>query len=476
MKNMKKLLSVALILVLALALCAPALAVDEPEVADITINIEVPAGTTAPAEKYTVYKIFSASVGTETTGQDITNPTGTGSTFENVAYTIENTSPFFSTVESFKEGTVFDLKKTPDNTTTYVVTLKDGATYDAADLATALKAVIDSDVDTSSVRVVNDQPSGFTVENTGYYLILSSLGSKMVVDTIGQGDMSIKTKNELPTLDKKIKAIEDGTVAEGSKSGTAAYGKTVTFAIEVAVPATAVGSMTVHDEMNENLTYVGLAEGAPATEVETKAHTACTKEFLISAETVAANLGQTVTIEYTATLKDGAPVDTAIGNTAYLTYSEYTTPKSEVEVYTYEFDLVKTTSDYTVLPGAKFTLYKVVGENDVLLRENIEVGTATISGLASGSYKLIETEAPKGYNKLTTPVEFTIENASLKATIAGEGENRTWTSGGVQVTNLTGAELPSTGGIGTTIFYIVGGLLVVAAGVVLVARKRVNDK
>ena len=99
-------------------------------------------------------------------------------------------------------------------------------------------------------------------------------------------------------------------------------------------------------------------------------------------------------------------------------------------------------------------------------------GKATVKGLDSDTYYLGETKQPNGYNKLAKRVEFTIGTENLKTTMTGN----TWAegNGGVHVVNLTGAELPSTGGIGTTVFYIVGSILLVGAGVLLVVRKRMS--
>lgn len=83
-----------------------------------------------------------------------------------------------------------------------------------------------------------------------------------------------------------------------------------------------------------------------------------------------------------------------------------------------------------------------------------------------------ETKAPDGYNKLNGRVKVEIKDENLTAISAEDGSK--WNDGGVRVINKTGNELPSTGGIGTTIFYVVGGVLVVGAGVLLVTRKRMN--
>ena len=107
----------------------------------------------------------------------------------------------------------------------------------------------------------------------------------------------------------------------------------------------------------------------------------------------------------------------------------------------------------------------------------IEAGRATVKGLdANTTYWLEETEAPAGYNKLSGRVEVKIEDSNLTTTM--DKDDNTWGSGdgGVHITNNTGAELPSTGGMGTTIFYIIGSVLVLAAVVLLIVRKRMSDR
>lgn len=83
-----------------------------------------------------------------------------------------------------------------------------------------------------------------------------------------------------------------------------------------------------------------------------------------------------------------------------------------------------------------------------------------------------EITAPTGYNLMKERVEVKIEDANLDAELEGD----VWTEGGVQVINQTGAELPSTGGIGTRIFYVVGSIMVIAAAVLLVTKKRMSSK
>ena len=203
-----------------------------------------------------------------------------------------------------------------------------------------------------------------------------------------------------------------------------------------------------------------------------------------------------ITVTYSATLNAQAEIATATNdNTTWLTYGENN--KTELAVTrtsTFEFDLVKTDSSNKLLNGAEFKLYdqetggneiKLVKDGDVyrpVVTENekaadgavivVSGGKVTIQGLDSDTYYLEETKQPDGYNKLASRVEVKIETGNLKTDMTDD----TWNEGdgGVHVVNLTGAELPSTGGIGTTIFYIVGGILLVGAGVLLVVRKRMS--
>ena len=113
-------------------------------------------------------------------------------------------------------------------------------------------------------------------------------------------------------------------------------------------------------------------------------------------------------------------------------------------------------------------------------------GKATFEGLKEGTYYLEEITAPKGYNKLKDPVEVKIEptydttNGTLDASVAGckliqDAPDSHYYQ--VQsISNKAGAVLPSTGGIGTTIFYVLGSILVLGAAVLLIVKKRMKDQ
>ncbi len=234
-----------------------------------------------------------------------------------------------------------------------------------------------------------------------------------------------------------------------------------------------------------------------------------------------------IIITYNATVTGGIAIDAANTNTATLTYKKQTTTSS-AKVYSWSFDVLKYTGDlkstYTKLADATFTLSKApaaapaegtaeapavlkfikVSDTEYLYDARVQdaaitapddttaeviivdaitttsTGTFVIKGLDEGEYIMTETSAPDGYNTLKDPVTVTITS-----TASGEDEemalSKTFTpvttvegKDYVAVLNNSGAELPSTGGIGTTIFYIVGSILVVVAGVLLVVKKRMG--
>lgn len=221
--------------------------------------------------------------------------------------------------------------------------------------------------------------------------------------------------------------------------------------------------------------------------------------------------GTLVTITYTAKVGVGAEDQTITYgtdgnvNTATLAWTDVTNGNGSLEskatIYTYEFDLVKTgpsakdadnndTGVYTLLSGAKFKLFTdeactkgiTLDTNNVVSNasENAEAtefevtdGKITVKGLKDGTYYLQETVAPAGYNKMAGTKELTITDNNLTATgLSGQTYTSTTETngGGVHIINNSGTELPSTGGIGTTIFYVIGGILVIGAGVLLVPR------
>ena len=233
-----------------------------------------------------------------------------------------------------------------------------------------------------------------------------------------------------------------------------------------------------------------------------------------------------ITVEYTAKLNENAVLGSAGNpNKVYLEYSNNPnksesgenhetgkTPEDTVIVFTYQTIINKVDSENKPLTGAAFKLEKLIKGKDgaadtwTTVKEfTVDETTTsfTFSGLDDGQYKLTETKTPAGYNTID-PIYFVIEathdvtadaptlktlNAYLtdangnKQTEMKDGESVNIDLGTVDLTagsitttvvNKSGSELPSTGGIGTTIFYVLGGVLVLAAVVLLVTKKRMS--
>ena len=341
----------------------------------------------------------------------------------------------------------------------------------------------------------------------GYYVVSTTAGSLCVLNTNGS-DLKIDEKNEAPTIDKKI---------DGSKStNDAAIGDVVNYTVTIHAKKGATGYVLT-DTMTKGLTFnrdsltvkVGattLAENTHYTVAVDAAATDGSTKFTVTFKDTYLNTidGDTdIVVSYTATVnKDAVIGTTGNTNTAQLKYGNNSTVESTTTTYSYKFDLVKTDNSKKLLTGAKFKLYdsqtsttpvkliKDATTGNYRVAETSESGAVdeividsfkavTISGLNKKTYYLEETLAPAGYNKLTErqSVELGKEGFVADATINNSGsEGATWTEGGVQVINNTGATLPSTGGMGTTLFYVIGGGLMVAAVVLLVTKKRMENK
>jgi fimbrial isopeptide formation D2 family protein/LPXTG-motif cell wall-anchored protein len=248
--------------------------------------------------------------------------------------------------------------------------------------------------------------------------------------------------------------------------------------------------------------------------------------YLNSNSTIKA--GDPITITYSATINSKA-VDTTINNEAKLVYSNDPTSnttntgndtKKEVNVYSFNIDITKYVTDSdTKLGNAVFVLFKGTESDKKYLKQDAttkvitwvsdqsqatpfttssetdKLGTVSIDGLAAGTYYLEETTAPAGYNKLANPITIV-----LTATKNTDGSLSTWSAKvdnttvtdqnadsslktylndsaktlTIGVENSTGSLLPSTGGMGTTIFFVAGGILVVGAMILLIARWRMK--
>ncbi len=499
MKKFSKFLGIALIVALVLSFGASAFA------ASITITRDESYDGSS-GRTYTAYKVFDA-VYTELTGTNSQEDKDPAYTPEDaaVAYTMATDSAWVSVLwDTTKDVAVdgqtwFNVALSADGSV-YVVTLVDGvADSDAADIAAFLEANLPENVTGTTIT----PGTAATVAN-GYYLIVASDGATNL--TLVTTDVTIVEKN---TYIVTTKETEETSYSVGD---TIEY----TATVEVPADASLTDPIILHDEMDEVLAFdadsvAATVDGDEFTGFSVltgtdMSDTTCT--FEISIPVTSAILGKTITFTYEAELTSAAvDPDTGFINELFGEKNGYTTTPDTPQVYDFDFDFVKeftgSSSDLTAVFQVRTDTddadtaitWTSAGEDGgyVVADSTITGGVTDITmtngqkvnfaGLAEGTYYLVEISTSSGYNLLDGLVTVTItdtttynDDGSIKAIsheVAYEGGGVSGT-GTVTVTNNAGTVLPSTGGIGTTIFYVIGAVLVIAAGVVLVTRRRMN--
>lgn len=351
----------------------------------------------------------------------------------------------------------------------------------------------------------------------GYYLVDSSVGTLCSLDTT-KPTVEIKEKNGVPSVEKKV---YNGT--DYDDSNNANIGDTISFQTTINVKKGATNYI-LHDKMSKGLTYV------KSTNTTVHAYglngymwaDASQPKLDVDYEIKKDNLGDdcsfhiefknsylekhaaeeyVIHIAYNAILNENAVIagegnknETWLkyGENNYLETTHPTTTTKTFEMNVFKFYIDKNDSNTEKgLADAKFTLSKNQngtdpiklidkGSNTYRVAKTDETNTITevitpdngrftIQGLGAGTYYLTETKQPAGYNKLSGPVTVVIDETGLVK--VGESE-----ANPVKVENKSGTVLPSTGGAGTTIIYLIGGALVLGSGVVLVTKRRVKGK
>ncbi len=474
---MKKTMSVLLALVLLLALSVPAMAAGE---GTITINNAVVGQT------YTIYEILYLESYNPAEGSE--------------AYAYKATTAWNEFINSDGiKGTYMDVDAQG------YVTWKDGA--DAAAFAKLARAyAADNSIGNQGSEKAETTTIEFTGLELGYYLVDSTLGTLCSLDTTNP-TVFIDEKNAEPSNVKTVE--EDSTGAYGS-TNDADIGQTVNFKSTITAQAGAE-NYVFHDKMSGGLTF-GAVTSVTLKRVDAEAATVdpenyevktsnpkdgCTFEIVFTqtfCDTLKAN--DKIEISYTATVNEKAVVGgNGNPNESHLSYGDQnhptTTPPSTTTTYTWKIDVLKYTmkgDEEVKLADAVFTLSKSIDGTDpiALISEGNNVyrvaktgetgitqittdatGAFTIKGLDSDTYYLTEIAQPAGYNKLADPIKVVIDDHGTV------NYNNNYT-GTVRVENKSGAELPSTGGVGTTVFYVVGGLMVLLAVVLLVTRKKMS--
>ena len=470
-KTFKKLFAALLAAALVLAMAVPAFAVTNATKGSITIS------KTVKDETYTIYRMFK-----------LDSYNAESNTY---SYTVESDWEGF-----FKTGAGGNyITLDGQNHPTWTAADENDSTTVAAFAKAALAWAADKKISGTKETATGDTVT-FSDLGLGYYLVDSSLGALCGLNTTTP-NVTIEEKNGQPTIEKKVKSHYDGW----AEKNTAKIGDTVEFKIVVHVEAGAQ-SYKVADTMSDGLTFNSSSlkvtyKDAPATANSDytlepgKNGTTFTLTFKDSY--VADKVGEAIVVTYNATLNEKAVV-TGNKNKATLGYGTNKTVESETTTYTYEFDLVKVDgATKKLLNGAEFKLYdaenggsvikvvpvaggyRVANGDETGAVDTIKVnGKVHISGLDKTTYWLEETKAPDGYNMLTERKPVSLTNGSNNTTLTSS----TWSEAdhGVAVENNAGTVLPSTGGMGTTLFYVIGGGLMVAAVVLLVTKKRMEHK
>ena len=311
-----------------------------------------------------------------------------------------------------------------------------------------------------------------------------------IVDTTPTNPAAIvNEKNPDHTLDKKVQ--EDSNSSWG-KENSAQIGDTVNFQTTIIVKKGAK-NLIMHDKMEDGLSFnadsvaiASLTKGTDYTVVTTGLTDGCTFEIRFEQsylDTITADT--TLTVTYNAVLNKSADITNGEKNDAKITWGDASnTEWSETVTKTYQFDILKYAAndiEKNPLAGATFQLkdandnvvklvkvsdteYRVANGNEAGAVDEfttVASGKIVIKGVDLDKYTLVETAAPAGYNKLKDPVEVTVPETNALT---------------VEVPNASGTELPSTGGMGTTIFYVLGSILVIGAAVLLVTKKRMSMK
>ncbi|SFC26143.1 isopeptide-forming domain-containing fimbrial protein [Streptococcus equinus] len=386
----------------------------------------------------------------------------------------------------------------------------------------------------------------------GYYLVKDVDGSqnadpskesekataytRFIMQVVGNSEAQLK--NDVPTVQKKVKETKDSTGETTDWQDAADYdmGDAVPFQLTATLPKHIADYdhyyVEFTDTLSAGLTFDKItlvkADGKTLSEgeytvnaTENQDGTTTLSVVITDVKAVNKNINKDdkVIVEYNATLggeknekgeyskadkvkfgSEGNP------NSVELTYSNNPndtgdgtskptdtgkTPKDTVKVFTYQTIINKLNENKEALKGAGFTLYKKDKDGNWNTVKAISAGEATrfeFKGLDAGNYKLEETTTPDGYNTIK-PIEFTIDakydteaddpqltklSGDVTSGTAEFSSNLSDGSLTAEIVNRKGSLLPSTGGMGTTILYVVGSILVLAAAVLLITKKRMD--
>lgn len=453
MKNMKKIVSLLLAAVMVMAMSISAFAAGTG-----SITITPPDDIDTSAEiTYTIYKVFDADASAD--GTKISYKLVSGKTTAPAGFSVD------------KAGNV---------------------TYDGGEEVTELTQ---ADIDAIAAYVTDDDIVGTAkstggndavIENlpNGYYYITTTTGSVVTINST-KPDAEVDDKNVVPGVNKEITGASSYD-ADGKKA-LAQVGTEVEYTATITVGKGQLGYV-FKDTLGTGLEYV---DGS-LTVTDMTAGTDYT--LAVSGQNITVTFeddsikglaqGAEIVVTYKAKVTSAALQDNPAKNTATISYgndSQYTSKPSETETYNAKITVIKNDDQNEPLAGAGFVLknadgkyYKfadgavswVDAEADATEYTSGDDGKldGEFTGLADGTYTLVEKTTPSGYNTAEDK-EITIAKGDYSA---GNLKQE------ATVINKAGSVLPATGGIGTTLFYVVGSVLVIGAAVVLISKRRMT--
>lgn len=487
MKHMKKLASLLLALVMVFALATTAFAADT--------TITAPAGST---RTYDVYQIFTGDLSGKVLSNVKWGKNGTGTVGEAVS---QETLDALAAVNSPSD--------------------------------TEKLAEISKYVNLNSEKFGTVSNGSPLTAPTGYYLIRDNglVGdgeaySLYVVQVVGPTTISPKVGTT--TSEKKVDDKNDSNTTqdevEWEDSADYDIGDDVPFQLKATIAQDydnyKVYKLTFHDKESAGLTFKPdtVVVKIDDTIVDSREYEVVTTDLtdgdtfevrFANLKSTAAKANSVITVEYSSTLNDQAVLgSTGNPNTMHITYSnnpnddqggeDGKTPDDTVIVFTYKVVANKVTKnpayveggtepEYIPLKGAGFTLYKKNASGKyVAVGSEVKGDKMTTfewKGLDDGDYKISETTTPAGYNTIAD-IEFTItaehevlsDNPTLTSLSGGDKFTGKVETGALSanIENNKGSTLPETGGMGTTIFYVLGSVLVIGAAVLLITKKRMG--
>ena len=498
MKIIKKIAAIMLSVMMVLGMCS-VVGAAETSGTSAAKDGKIIIKNAVPEQTYTIYQILEL--------ESFSDKTATEPNSGNYAY--KATSKWKSFVESSIGKTY--LETDDSGYVTWKKNAKPAAfAKEALDYAKKQKPSIAERTESAPPATGESTTSTVIFNNLslGYYLVDSSVGALCSLDTTAK-EVEIQEKNGVPSVEKKVQEDSKiGATDEYGESNTADIGQTVNFQTTITAQPGAQ-NYVLHDRMSEGLTFdkidsvkVGDTPLAVNTDYVTESESTgdgCTFHITFTPTYCESIKTETnIVVSYSAILNDKAKIKTDENkNETWLKYGDDKESNKDFTITkTFEIPVFKYTGTDKPLAGAKFTLKKegssdaislisiatpsekqgdfyrvaVTGEKGNSTVTTGNTGKFTIQGLDAGTYYLTETQQPAGYNKLKDPIKIKIDEAGVIKVVTDKEDEVTE----VKVLNKTGSILPSTGGMGTTLFYIFGAILVIGSGVVLITKKRMK--